>query len=72
MLTVEDNGVGIYKKKINRIFDLYYRANKCDTPGHGLGLYIVKNIVDDLNGSIDVISGVKSGSMFNVVLPNNI
>ncbi|AUC82454.1 PAS domain S-box protein [Lacinutrix sp. Bg11-31] len=72
VITVEDNGVGICKTKINKIFDLYYRANKYNVPGHGLGLYIVKNIVDNLKGVVTVESYVNSGSIFEIVLPNNI
>ncbi|WP_055447763.1 PAS domain-containing protein [Lacinutrix mariniflava] len=72
VLTIEDNGVGICKKKINKIFDLYYRANKYDVPGHGLGLYIVRNIVDNLHGEITVESYINSGSIFKIVLPNNV
>jgi PAS domain S-box-containing protein len=69
VINIEDNGVGIYKNNINKIFDLYYRANKYEEPGHGLGLYIVKNAVDDLSGNITVESSVKSGSVFKVFLP---
>ncbi|WP_452232438.1 PAS domain S-box protein [Lacinutrix sp. MEBiC02595] len=72
VITIEDNGVGIYKNKIDKIFDLYYRANKYDVPGHGLGLYIVKNMVDDLKGVITVKSSIKNGSVFKVVLPSAI
>lgn len=70
VILIEDNGLGIYKTKIDKIFDLYYRANKYDVPGHGLGLYIVKNMVDRLKGKITVESSVNSGTSFKVVLPS--
>ncbi|TVZ57984.1 PAS domain S-box-containing protein [Flavobacteriaceae bacterium MAR_2010_105] len=65
-----DNGVGISKTHIDKIFNLYYRANTKEMPGTGLGLYIVKNIVDDLQGSITVESEINKGTCFEVVLPN--
>ncbi len=70
VIIIKDNGVGIYKNKMDKIFDLYYRANKYDVPGHGLGLYIVKNMVEDLKGVITVESSIKNGSVFKVVLPS--
>ena len=70
VIIIKDNGVGIYKNKMDKIFDLYFRANKYDVPGHGLGLYIVKNMVEDLKGVITVESSIKNGSVFKVVLPS--
>ncbi len=70
VIKVSDNGQGITKKCIKKIFNLYYRANKEDTPGNGLGLYIVKNIVEDLNGKISVKSDTNIGTSFKIVLPN--
>lgn len=71
LIKVCDNGQGIYEKYINRVFDLYYRANIQDVPGNGLGLYIVKNIVDDLNGKISVKSDVNISTCFEIELPNS-
>lgn len=69
-ITIKDNGQGISENNINKIFDLYFRANTYDVPGSGLGLYIVKNIIDDLNGEIKVISELKKGTTFEINLPH--
>lgn len=69
-ITVTDNGQGIHENSIKNIFDLYYRSSKVETPGHGLGLYIVKNIVDDLEGEINVTSKVNQETCFEIKLPN--
>lgn len=68
-LIVEDNGVGISKKDISKIFNLYYRVNSDLVNGNGLGLYIVKNIVEDLSGDIKVSSELGKGTCFEVALP---
>ncbi|WP_052467149.1 PAS domain S-box protein [Psychroserpens damuponensis] len=69
-IIVRDNGKGINLKCIDKIFDLYYRSNNENTPGNGIGLYIVKNIVDGLDGSISVSSELNIGTCFEIHLPN--
>lgn len=69
-IKVSDNGIGILKKNLSKIFDLYFRENIEETPGSGLGLYIVKNIVEDLKGEIRVTSKVNEGTSFIVKLKN--
>jgi signal transduction histidine kinase len=69
MLTIEDNGIGIQKENLSRIFDMFYRASEA-TPGSGLGLYIVKETLENLNGSIDVESSPGVGTKFTVMIPN--
>lgn len=64
---VEDNGVGIPKNDIPRIFERFYRVDKSrSTRGTGLGLAIVKHIVKLFNGEISVKSKVGMGSTFTV------
>ncbi len=70
---VTDQGIGIDKEKINRIFDRFYKANDHRSiEGHGIGLAIVKTIVDKYYGSIDVSSKLGVGSTFTISLPKNI
>jgi signal transduction histidine kinase len=69
VLTIEDNGIGIESKNLLRIFDMFYRASET-TPGSGLGLYIVKETVETLNGTIDVKSTPGEGTTFIVKVPN--
>lgn len=70
VIKVCDNGQGITENCIKKVFDLYYRANKEDIPGNGLGLYIVKNIVEDLKGDISVESLENKETCFKIVLPS--
>ncbi len=55
IIVVEDNGIGIEAEFLNKVFNMFYRATE-KSEGSGLGLYIVKEIVDKLNGNISVIS----------------
>lgn len=64
---VEDDGIGIPKSDIPRIFERFYRVDKSrSTRGTGLGLAIVKHIVKLFNGDINVKSSVDRGSTFTV------
>jgi two-component system CheB/CheR fusion protein len=54
ILSVQDNGRGISKDDIDRIFDMYGRLHQ-DVEGHGIGLYLVKKIVDAAGGKIIVL-----------------
>ncbi len=71
-LHVTDTGKGIKKEYIPKLFDKFYQVDSSMTKEHGgtgLGLVIVKHIVDLHNGSIDVDSKVGKGSTFTVSLP---
>lgn len=70
-LRFSDNGRGIDLKSFkDRIFKMYMRQH-VDIEGRGIGLYIVKNRVESLNGRIDVKSKLMQGSTFTVSLPKN-
>jgi PAS domain S-box-containing protein len=69
---IADHGVGIRKDHLPRIFEKFYRADDPvvrSTPGTGLGLYIVRQLVTMLGGQIQVRSRVGRGSVFTVSLP---
>ncbi|MBF0202770.1 MAG: response regulator [Desulfamplus sp.] len=69
---VKDNGFGIDAKYMDKIFDRFYRVKNDKTRfinGTGLGLPIVKGIVDSMNGYINVESEVNRGTVFTVLLP---
>ena len=71
-IKVIDNGMGIPKKEIPRIFQRFYRVDKARSRkigGTGLGLAIVKHVLISLNGKITVNSKVNEGSEFIVTLP---
>ncbi len=67
-LKVEDNGQGIAPEYHTKIFDMFYRANE-QSKGSGLGLYIVKEALIKLSGSIHLESSLGIGSTFTVKLP---
>ena len=69
-ISVKDNGVGIEKKHQKKIFDMFYRATD-DNAGSGLGLYIVKESVEKLNGYIDLESEPGKGTVISLEIPNN-
>ncbi|MEZ4800512.1 MAG: ATP-binding protein [Flavobacteriales bacterium] len=70
-ISIEDNGEGISQEKLPRIFDMFYRGSS-NSVGTGLGLYIVKEIVSKLQGTIRVESQEGVGTKFIVELPNSI
>jgi PAS domain S-box-containing protein len=64
-----DNGIGIDKESLCKIFEMFYRATE-QSDGSGIGLYIVKNAVEKLGGSISVHSEPGVGTTFTIILPN--
>jgi signal transduction histidine kinase len=67
-LKVEDNGQGISPEYHQKVFDMFYRANE-QSKGSGLGLYIVKETLEKLSGSIHLESSPGVGTTFTVRLP---
>jgi signal transduction histidine kinase len=69
-LRVKDNGVGISESQQLQLFKLFHRIdNNLNTDGSGIGLSIVKSIVESHGGSISVISQLEKGSTFIVRIP---
>lgn len=68
VIRVTDNGIGISKEDQKKIFKPFYQAMD-NKPGTGIGLSIVKSIVESHNGCIEVESEVNKGSSFIVTLP---
>ncbi len=71
ILMIEDNGLGIERQYQNRIFRMFFRASD-KSDGSGLGLYIVKQIVERLGGTLTFESELGVGTRFTVQLPNMI
>ncbi len=69
LLTIRDNGIGIDSEFLSKIFDMFFRAASI-SEGSGLGLYIVRQAIDKLDGSIDVESKKGKGTTFTIRIPN--
>jgi signal transduction histidine kinase len=67
-LAIEDNGKGIEQEHLNSVFKMFYRATD-DGAGSGLGLYIVKETIDKLSGSIQIDSTVGKGTTVTMEIP---
>ena len=67
-ILIKDNGIGISPEYLPHIYDMFYRATE-DSQGAGLGLYIVKETVNKLKGTIKVKSILGEGSTFTLILP---
>ena len=68
-LTFRDNGIGIEKSYIQKVFNMFFRATETNE-GAGLGLYIVKEAVEKLCGTIQLESQPGKGTTFKIELPN--
>jgi signal transduction histidine kinase len=67
-IAVKDNGAGIGKEHLDKVFNMFYRASD-NNVGSGLGLYIVKETVDKLNGEVTLKSTKGKGTEVKLVLP---
>jgi signal transduction histidine kinase/streptogramin lyase len=67
-LEIEDNGIGIERSRLPKVFDLFYRATE-SAKGSGLGLYIVKDTMERLGGTINVESEIGRWTRFTLTMP---
>jgi signal transduction histidine kinase len=70
---MKDTGIGIPPEELPRIWDRLYRVDKSrSTRGLGLGLSLVKAVVEAHKGNIEVTSEPLSGSLFSIYLPKKL
>ncbi len=72
VLSVQDTGRGIYPDDLSRIFERYFQTSRLDSPlegGTGIGLALVKELVDMMGGAVNVESKPGEGSTFTIKLP---
>ncbi|HOT31150.1 MAG TPA: ATP-binding protein [Petrotogaceae bacterium] len=75
VLEIEDTGIGIPSKELEKIFDMFYRVDKSRTrqvSGFGLGLYIVKSILDKHNAGVYLESEENNGTLFRITFKGGI
>jgi signal transduction histidine kinase len=65
---IQDNGKGISKEHLGNVCQMFYRATD-DGPGSGLGLYIVKETIEKLNGSLKIDSELGKGTCVKLQIP---
>lgn len=69
-IKIEDNGEGIAPQSQEKIFEMFYRGSSTST-GSGLGLYILKEAIEKLNGTIEMSSELGKGSSFVISIPSS-
>jgi signal transduction histidine kinase len=70
LLKIEDSGIGIAEKDIDKIFSAYYRSSTViGQKGDGIGLYIVRENIKRIGGNVTVESKVGAGSLFTIDIP---
>lgn len=70
LISVKDNGTGIHEDYHPHIFNMFYRVSE-KSKGSGLGLYLVKETVEKLNGDIQFTSVPGTGTEFKIYIPNH-
>jgi signal transduction histidine kinase len=70
-IVIADNGQGIDADLLPKIFNMFFRGTN-QSKGSGLGLYIVKETVEKMNGTITAISELDSGTTFKISIPSRV
>ena len=72
ILTVSDTGPGFPPEALPNVFDKFFRVDGTKSGGLGLGLSIVKGLVESHNGTVSVENGLNRGAIFTVAIPSDI
>ncbi|SMG37859.1 PAS domain S-box-containing protein [Marivirga sericea] len=68
-ISISDNGLGIENQYLEKIFDMFFRASN-SSKGTGIGLYIVRETIQKIQGEIHVKSKIDKGTKFTLTIPN--
>ena len=68
-ISIKDDGIGISEDNISNIFKPFFRENEFNQTGTGIGLFLVKHLVESHGGEVTVVSAKDQGSEFVVTLP---
>ncbi len=71
ILVIKDNGLGMANSQLDKIFDMFYRVSS-KVMGSGIGLFIAKEVLFKLKGTVDVQSKIGEGTTFTLKIPNEI
>jgi signal transduction histidine kinase len=71
IIEIRDNGIGIPDKFKSEVFKIFFRGTNVAT-GSGLGLYIVNDCVKRINGTIELLSDLNTGTTIRVIVPNSL
>ena len=73
IISVEDNGIGIDDSDKESVFQKFYRSNQAEKlgiKGFGLGLSLVKSIIEEASGTIEILDNKPCGTIFKILLPS--
>jgi hypothetical protein len=72
-ITITDNGIGILQEHLEHIFKMFFRTLTAnEKQGSGIGLYIVKEALEKIGGTIEVASSLETGTSFKIFIPNKV
>lgn len=72
IIEFSDNGIGIQQENLDKIFKPFTRINnELNKEGTGIGLYLVKRLINSIHGEITVQSELNSGTQFTISMPDN-
>ena len=74
LITVRDHGIGIPPEDLPHITSRFFRgtnASEMEIPGSGIGLYIIKSIIEELGGKLNIQSQANDGTTISILIPQN-
>ncbi|MEI9918418.1 MAG: HAMP domain-containing sensor histidine kinase [Bacteroidota bacterium] len=69
IMEIKDNGLGIEESQLSRVFDIFFRGST-ETIGHGMGLFLAKELADKMGATIKCKSKINEGTTIAISFPN--